>query len=41
MASRLGQDVEADRHFRDFARRIPVEFRSPIDAGDTDADVVP
>ncbi len=41
VAGRLGQDAEADRHFRDFARRIPIEFRPPIDEGDTDADVVP
>ena len=41
VASRLGHDAEADRHFRDFARRIPIEFRPPIDEGDTDADVVP
>ena len=41
VASRLGQDAEADRHFRDFARRIPIAFRPPIDEGDTDADVVP
>ena len=41
VANRLGQDAEADRHLRDFARRIPIEFRPPIDEGDTDADVVP
>ena len=41
VASRLGRDAEADRHFRDFARRIPIEFRPPIDEGDTEADVVP
>ena len=41
VASRLGQDAEADRHFRDFARRIPIEFRPPIDEGDADADIVP
>ena len=41
VASQLGRDAEADRHFRDFARRIPIEFRPPIDEGDTDADVVP
>ena len=41
VASRLGRDAEADRHFRDFAGRIPIEFRPPIDVGDRDADVVP
>ena len=41
VANRLGQDAEADRHLRDFARRIPIAFRPPIDEGDTDADVVP
>ncbi len=41
VASRLGRDAEADRHFSDFARRIPIEFRPPIDEGDRDADVVP
>ncbi len=41
VASRLGRNAEADRHYRDFARRIPIEFRPPIHTGDTDADVVP
>ena len=41
VASRLGQDAEADRHFRDFAGRIPIEFRPPIDEGNRGADVVP
>ncbi len=41
VASRLGRDAEADRHFRDFARRIPIEFRPPIDEGGRDADAVP
>ncbi len=41
VASQLGRDAEADRHFRDFAGRIPIEFRPPIDEGDTEADVVP
>ncbi len=41
VANRLGQDAEADRHLRDFARRIPIEFRPPIDEGASDADVVP
>ena len=41
VASRLGRDADADRHFRDFAGRIPIEFRPPIDVGDRDADVVP
>ena len=41
VASRLGQDAEADRHFRDFARRIPIAFRPPIDEGNRAPDVVP
>ena len=41
VASQLGRNAEADGHFRDFARRIPIEFRPPIDQGDTDADLVP
>ena len=41
VASRLGQDAEADRHFRDFARRIPIAFRPPVDEGNRSADVVP
>ncbi len=41
VASQLGRDAEADRYFRDFAGRIPIEFRPPIEEGDRDADVVP
>ena len=41
VASQLGRDAEAEAHFRDFARRIPIEFRPPIDAEDTEPDVVP
>ncbi len=43
VAARLGRDAEADRHFRDFARRVPIAFRPPIDDGngDSHADVVP
>ena len=41
VASRLGRDAEADAHFRDFARRIPIEFRPPVDEDDAYVDVVP
>ncbi len=41
VARQLGRDAEAEAHFRDFARRIPVEFRPPLDEEDADADVVP
>ena len=37
----LGRDAEADAHFRDFARRIPIEFRPPLDGEETESDVVP
>ena len=40
-ASRLGRDADADAHFREFARRVPIEFRPPIEEDDPDADVVP
>ena len=41
VARQLGRDAEADGHFRDFARRIPIEFRPPIDEENTEADVIP
>ena len=41
VARQLGRDAEADAHFLDFARRIPIEFRPPLDESDEDADVVP
>ena len=41
VASRLGREADADAHFGEFARRIPVEFRPAIDENDADADVVP
>ena len=41
VASRLGQDADADAHFGEFTRRIPIEFRPVIDDNDADADVVP
>ena len=41
VASRLGRDADADAHFREFARRVPIAFRPPIEQDDPDADVVP
>ncbi len=41
VASRLGRDAEADAHFRQFARRVPIEFRPPIEEDDPYPDVVP
>ena len=41
VARQLGRDAEAEAHFRDFARRIPIEFRPPIDGQDAEPDVVP
>ena len=41
VARRLGRDAEAERHFRDFAQRIPVAFRPPLDEANPDGDVVP
>ena len=41
VASRLGRDAAADAHFREFARRVPIAFRPPIEEDDPDADVVP
>ena len=41
VARQLGRDAEADAHFRDFARRIPIEFRPPLDEENPDAEVVP
>ncbi len=41
VASRLGRDADADAHFGEFTRRIPIEFRPAIDEDDADADVVP
>ena len=41
VARQLGRDAEADAHFLDFARRIPIEFRPPIDEENTEADIVP
>ncbi len=41
VARRLGRDAEADVHFREFARRIPIEFRPSIDEDEPDVDVIP
>ncbi len=41
VASLLGREADADAHFGEFARRIPIEFRPVIDDNDADADVVP
>ena len=41
VASRLGRSARADAHFREFARRVPIEFRPPLEEDDADADVVP
>ena len=41
VARGLGRDTDADAHFREFARRIPIEFRPPVDEGDAYVDVVP
>ena len=41
IASRLGREADADAHFRDFARRIPIEFRPSMDEDDTYRDIVP
>ena len=41
VASRLGRDADAAAHFREFARRVPIEFRPPTGEDDPDADVVP
>ena len=41
VASRLGRDADADAHFREFARRVPIAFRPPLEEDDADADVVP
>ncbi len=41
VARQLGRDAEADAHFREFARRIPIAFRPPLDEDDADADIVP
>ena len=41
VARRLGRDAEADALFRDFARRIPIEFRPAMDEDDPSADVLP
>ena len=41
VASRLGRTAEADAHFREFARRVPIEFRPPVEEEDPYADVVP
>ena len=41
VARQLGRNAEAEAHFRDFARRIPIEFRPSLDEEDAAADVVP
>ncbi len=41
VARRLGRDAEAERHFRDFAGRIPIAFRPPLDEASEEGDVVP
>ena len=41
VASLLGREADADAHFGEFTRRIPIEFRPAIDEDDADADVVP
>ena len=41
VASRLGRDADAAAHFREFARRVPIEFRPPTGEDDPYADVVP
>ena len=41
VASRLGRTADADAHFREFARRVPIEFRSPIEEDDAYPDVLP
>ena len=41
VARRLGRYAEAERHFRDFAGRIPIAFRPPLDEPNAEGDVVP
>ena len=41
VARRLGRDAEAERHFRDFAERIPIAFRPPLDEPDAEGNIVP
>ena len=41
VASQLGRDADAAAHFREFARRVPIEFRPPTGEDDPYADVVP
>ncbi|MCY4024772.1 MAG: fused MFS/spermidine synthase [Acidobacteria bacterium] len=41
VARRLGRDAEAERHFRDFAGRIPIAFRPPLDEPNAEGDIVP
>ena len=41
VASLLGREADANAHFGEFTRRIPIEFRPAIDENDTDTDVVP
>ena len=41
VARRLGRDAEAERHFRDFAERIPIAFRPPLDEPNAEGDAVP
>ena len=36
----LWRDAEAERHFRDFAGRIPIAFRPPLDEANAEGDVV-
>ena len=41
VASRLGRAADAAAHFREFARRVPIEFRPPTGEDDPYPDVVP
>ena len=41
VAKELGRDADAEAHFGEFARRIPIEFRPPADDDGAYADVVP
>ena len=41
VASLLGREADANAHFGEFTRRIPIEFRPALDENDADADVVP
>ena len=41
VARQLGRHAEADAQFREFARRIPIEFRPPLDEAPPDTELVP